>query len=77
MPFNKAAAKSLADNAKARLDDVHAAVAALPSSPEKEILIPLVDRLHAVANGGAIKLAAHFGESPAYFSGGTDKPHED
>lgn len=76
MPMNKATAASYASKVKTQLDRVEVGIAALPSSPEKELLIPEMTRLHTLANGGAVKLGEHFGEPAAYFSGGTDKPYE-
>ena len=75
--ISKTRARTKAASLKASVDEVHAALDALPDGQEKNAANAAFDRLHAKLNGAAKLLADIFEDDIQTFSGGTDRPQED
>lgn len=75
--MSKSVVRTKAASVKVSVDEVHAAIDALPDGAGKDLVAEKFQRLHAKLNGAARRLSELFEEPIETFSGGTDRPEEE
>lgn len=75
--FTKSFVRTKAAGVKTTVDEVHAALDALPAGPEADAAKAAFDKLHRRLNWVSRKLADIFDDDIETFSGGNDRPDEE